>query len=207
MNKKLDILELNDGDELVFLNYLNEKYLIFYIGGKDLYIPFRNKLLEDLVRTICITNESLRGNYQIRTHALVLLNGKLSIVKYGQKISDIVRDNDNKLFGTHLSSILKISVGEVNGKWKSYDGSRVLDTNIDITPLHDYNHLFLFNQIHRMLDIYDKEIKKKILMNNFDFFLKELKKIDSENINEIINDKNYTSIFRQYKLKCLGFDE
>jgi hypothetical protein len=207
MNKKVDILELNDGDELVFLNYLNEKYLIFYIGGKDLYIPFRNNLLVDLCRTICITNESLRGNYQIRIHALVLLNGKLSIVKYGQTLSDIVRDNDNKLFGTHFPSILKISVGEVNGKWKSYVGSRVLDTNIDITLFHDYGHIFLFNQIYRMLNIYDKDIKKKLLMNNFGFFLKELKKIDSENIEVILNNKVYTSIFREYKLKCLGFDE
>jgi hypothetical protein len=207
MNKKVEILDLVDNDELVFLNYLNEKYLIFYIGDKDLYIPFRNNLLVDLVKSICINNESLRDNYQIRTHTLGLLNGKLSFVKYGQKISDIVRDNDNNLFDICFPNILKISVREVQGKRKSYDGTQVLNTTIDISPFYNYSHHFLFDHIHHMLDSYDKEINKNLLMNNFDFFLKELKKINSDDIDEILNDSIYTPLFRKYKMDKLGLNE
>jgi hypothetical protein len=206
-NKKFEISELNDGDHVIFLHYLNDKYLVFNVDNKYFYVPMRNELLIALIQNISSIDMRMKRSWRLVSYSMVILNGVISIVKYGERISSIVAFNKDRLFSNHFPSVLNVSVEMIQNKYKSFDHSYISDSNIDMTSFYENEYILFNEKIYNLLRGFDKEINKNLLANNFDFFLKTLKKLDNWDVDDLLNNKTYAPIIRQYKLQTLGFDE
>jgi hypothetical protein len=204
VNKKIEILSLNNDDEVVFLRYLNERYFKFSIGDRFMYIPSSNELLINLMKDTINFNEIGFVN-----HSLVLLNGKLNIIKYGNKIKTILSEHEGRLLDINFPNILVVKIDDIQGGLKSFDRSYVTLSNFNMIHFYSDEFFYIQNIVFNLMNKYDEFIRKSLLMNNFDLFLAEINKKgdDRDRINDILNSDKYAPLIRQYKLKSLGFDE